>query len=126
MRVSAKVVVAVVASVVPLAWLGGFAVLYRCDLAHYGRAWRAGAPVEWATLWVLLVTAGCTVIGALVLPKALRYAARGKPLTRGEWIALALVVPLVVLAAGAAPASMVDLTSRLAALAGQPVDQCRH
>ncbi len=126
MRRSPLPLIALAASLLPVGWFAYFAVVYRCDLAHYTRLWRDGARPAWATLWVILVTAGCCVIALLVLPKAVRMVRGGAPPTRGEWLALAVIVPLAGLAAAAAPASMVDQATRFAALVGVHVDQCRH
>ncbi len=126
MRRSPLALVALASSVLPVGWFAYFAVHYRCDLTRYLRLWRDGTWPAWATLWVSLVAAGGSTIALILLPKAVRLWREGKPLTRGEWIALGAVAVLTALGAVATPASMVDQAARLAALVGRPTDQCRH
>jgi hypothetical protein len=126
MRKTWSAAAASVLTLVPFAWLCYFVTVYRCDLTRYARLWRGGGKPEWLTGWVIGVSVAGIAIALLVVPKVVRLWRTGRPLTRGEWVALCIVAALLGVAAYAAPAAMVDPSAKWRAFLGQPTDQCVH
>jgi hypothetical protein len=126
MRKPTAVALASALSLLPLVWLGVFAVTYRCDLQHYARLWSAGEHPAWVTAWTLALTLAAALLAAMLAPKILRLWRTHTPLTRGEWLVLSLMPMVLVLLIMISPAAMIDPGLQIKAFMGEQVDQCRH
>lgn len=113
-------------SSLPIAWAVYFSVVYRCDLSRYAHLWMNDTKPAWLTGWELAVTVAGVLVSLILTPKIALLWARGKPLTRGEWIAMFVIAALVGIAVLIAPDAMMDPGARFDAMLGDTSGVCPH
>ena len=122
----ASAIAASLLSSVPIVWALYFVVVYRCDLNRYWNLWTSGTEPSWLTAWELSVTAAGLVVIFFLAPSIALLWKTGKRLSRSEWISMLVIVALVGVAIGIAPAAMMDLTAHFDALLGNKSGVCPH
>ena len=126
MRNYATAVAASTLNSLPILWAIYFCIIYRCDLTRYSHLWMNGTKPAWLTAWELAVTVAGVAVSLILTPKIAQLWAQGKPLTRGEWIAMFIMAALVATAMLIAPNAMTDLSARFDALLGHKSGVCPH